>query len=187
MSFIIAGLDPALSNFGMVKGELDLSNGDFILQHLELTKSESTKTKQVRKNSDDLERARMLFKGMESFLEDVDLVCVEIPVGSQTARAMASYGVCVGILASIEIPMIQLTANEVKLAGAGIKNATKQQMIDWATKTYPQAKWLTKKFKGETKYIADNEHLADALAAIYAGVKTDVFKQQLSFFKGKNK
>lgn len=174
---VIAGLDPSLQNFGMVKGVLDLNSGT--LSNLQLLLNETkpdNKNKQVRKNSQDLERARSHFRAIREFLLDVDLVCVEIPVGSQSARSMASYGVCIGLLASIEIPLIQVTPTEVKMAATGSKTASKTDMISWAFDQYPDAPWLVRTVKGVKEPVAKNEHLADGLAAIYAGVKTDEFK-----------
>jgi hypothetical protein len=179
MSLIIVGLDPSLRNFGMMKCMLD-SSGLHYISH-RLIQPEINKGKQVRKNSSDLERARMLYLELRSFLVGVDIVCVEIPVGSQSARSMASYGICIGVLSSIEQPLIQVTPSEVKLATGQTKNASKAEMITWAVNNYPDIPWMTKTQKGVTTYIADNEHLADALAALIAGTKTDTFKlsQQL--------
>lgn len=161
----------------MAKGTLDLQSGVLSSLQLELNVTKpDNKNKKVRKNSQDLERARSHFKALTEFLKGVDLVCVEIPVGSQSARSMASYGICIGLLSSIEIPFIQVTPLEVKLAAVGSKTATKQQMIDWAYGIYPNANWLFKNQKGKTSLTAANEHLADAIAAIHAGARTDEFK-----------
>lgn len=178
----IAGIDPALRNVGLVKGTLDLDSGIFHLASLKLLQTETSKHKQVRKNSDDLERARIAYKGIQEFLVDVDLVCVEIPVGSQSARAMASYGISIGVIASIDKPLIQVTATEVKMNGAGTKLASKVEMINWATTRYPMAPWLTH----GGKITQNNEHLADALAAIHAGAKTDEFKLLTAIMNRKN-
>jgi Holliday junction resolvasome RuvABC endonuclease subunit len=174
----VAGLDPSMSNFGMVKGNLDLTTG--ILTDVELllqsTSPDST-NKTVRKNSQDLMRARELSSVLMEYMAGVEMVFVEIPVGSQSARAMASYGMCIGVLSHLSNPMIQVTPTEVKVAATGLKTASKQQMIDWATGTYPNANWITKKVKNTVSFTNANEHLADALAAIHAGVRTDEFKQ----------
>lgn len=178
----VAGLDPSLSNFGMVKGALNLQNGEFQLDGmlLQSTSSDNKNKKRVRKNSDDLERARLLYGSMQDFLFDTDMIFVEIPVGSQTARAMCSYGVCIGVLASISQSLIQVTPSEVKIAATGNKNATKTEMINWAVKTYSYADWFKHKSKGELVISNKNEHLADATAAIHAGVRTDEFRQARS-------
>lgn len=181
----IAGLDPSLSNFGMVKGSLSFDQGFPVFDPEELllqeSKSDKANAKVVRKNSDDLNRARLLHNAMQEFVKDVDLVIVEVPVGSQSARAMASYGVCIGLLASIKQPLIQVTPSEVKLAAVGSKTASKAEMIDWATDLHPQANWLKHKQKGQWILGNKNEHLADALAAIYAGLATETFKQMTAF------
>lgn len=175
MLITVVGLDPSLSNFGMVKGTLDMNVGKLTITDMQLieTSSINKNKKTVRQNSKDLQRARAICDGMSAFIDDAEYIFVEIPVGSQSARAMASYGISIGILASIGIPMFQVTPYEVKEAATGTKTATKQQMIDWAVKKYPFAPWL----RHNNKVTQKNEHLADGIAAIHAGVKTDEFKQ----------
>lgn len=176
------GIDPSLNNFGLVVAEIDISGTEhtFQVKEMLLAKSESDKKskKTVRKNSDDLRRAKVLYDGMMHMIKKHDAVFafVEVPVGSQSARAMASYGICIGVLSSCPIPMIQLTPLEVKLAGTGIKTATKQEMIEAAVKEHPEAEWLTYKRNGELLLNDSNEHLADATFAIKAGMNTDEFK-----------
>lgn len=180
----VASIDPALRNFGLVKGTIDIEDANFPLtiEKMQLVESSSDASakKQVRKNSDDLERARKLQRNMMRFIQDVQMVFVEVPVGSQSARSMASYGICIGILASINKPLIQVTPTEVKLAAVGSKTASKEDMINWASSAYPDADWLTTKRKGEIVMLNKNEHLADAIGAIHAGIITDPFLQAVS-------
>ncbi len=173
----VAGLDPSMKNFGMAKGLLDLETGILEVQALLLqeTLPDNKNKKTVRKNSDDLCRTRLLYRAMAGFLEDIDMVFVEIPVGSQSARSMASYGMCIGIIGSIDHALIQVTPTELKMAATGNKNAAKVEMIEWATKLYPEASWLTEKRNGVLRFLNKNENLADAIASIHAGVKTDEF------------
>lgn len=181
----IAGIDPSLSNFGMAKGYLQFPEDgpQFYLENLQLQESKSDKAnaKVVRKNSDDLNRAKTLHDALHQFIDDVELVIVEVPVGSQSARSMASYGICIGLLASIGTPMIQVTPTEVKIAATGRKTASKAEMIDWATNYYPDANWLRHKQKGQMVLGNKNEHLADAVGAVFAGIATDTFNQMLAF------
>lgn len=178
----IASIDPSLSNFGLAKGTIDISVESFpvTLSELQLVETDTDKSarKVVRRNSEDLERARKLLRGMQRFIADVDMVFVEVPVGSQSARSMASYGICIGILASIGKPLIQVTPTEVKLAAVGSKTASKSEMIDWASGLYPDLNWLVSR----GKMTAKNEHLADAIGAIHAGVLTDEFARAVSVF-----
>lgn len=181
----VIGIDIALRNTGIALVNLDTDSLTFQIEGLKLIETEVAKTgKVVRKNSEDLERCRVISAELEPFYEIASMIFVEMPVGSQSARAMASYGMSIGILSNCNVPMIQLTPYEVKLAAVGDKSATKREMINWATAKYPGDHWLTTK-SGE--YLNKNEHLADAVAAIEAGLKTDDFKGVLNLAKWMNR
>lgn len=172
---IVLGLDPSMSNFGMIKGYLCLDTLEFTPFSSGISKHVEPKHKTVRQNSYDLNVAKTHFKNIQKALVDVDLVFVEMPVGSQNARSMTSYGMCLGLIASIDIPLIIVTPTEVKLAATGNKTATKKDMINWAVSKHPNFPW---KMNKRTKTpLNTNEHIADALAAIYAGLNTETFKQ----------
>jgi Holliday junction resolvasome RuvABC endonuclease subunit len=174
-------VDISLTNLGTVITTFDTESDKVIsLDTVRLTSTDGQAGKTVRKNSDDLRRARMLVRGLRVMSQACRLACVEMPVGSKSARSMASYGICVGVMASCSIPLIQVTPTEVKVAATGNKNATKQEMIEWAVEKYPDAAWLRYKSKGQMELTASNEHLADALATVYAGILTDQFKQAMS-------
>lgn len=171
----VFGLDPSLNNFGVFSGLLDLTTGYLTEPFVYLSQLPKDKpNKSVRQNSKDLQSARFHADNLRTLIVNLqpDIICVEIPVGSQSARSMASYGICIGIIAGLTTPLIQVTPIEVKLAAVGSKTATKSEMIKWAVGEFPEAAWL----KHGGKLTANNEHIADALGAIYAGVKTDQFK-----------
>lgn len=187
----IVGMDPSLSNFGIASVTLDIDTLKFTVDDLKLICTENEKDKKlkkvVRKNSEDLERAKLLHAGLIDSLEGHWLAIAEVPVGSQSSRAMASYGICIGILAACTVPLIQVTPSEVKVAGYGNKTATKGEMIEWATTKYPDAPWLRYKTNGKNfkkgDFHGDNEHLADAVGAIEAGIRTSEFQQLIAMFK----
>lgn len=81
----VLGLDPSMSNFGMVLADIDLSTNTPNINKMVLVQTESTNSKRVRKNSDDLERARAIQNDLEIMLEDAAMVFVEVPHGSQSA------------------------------------------------------------------------------------------------------
>lgn len=172
MKIKVMGMDPSMSNWGFATAELDLTDLTFSTPELMLVETKAGKDKRVRKNSDDLERAQLISAELQERLQDdIQLCFVEVPHGSQSARAMASYGICIGILSTIDVPMIQLSEQQLKLSTVGHKTATKQEMIDWATSLHPESNWL---LRGQ-KYLAKNEHLADAVGALYAGVESAEF------------
>lgn len=170
----VAGLDPSLSNLGICYADLVYENGVWrpVITELILQETKPDKNKQVRKNSDDVRRARELVHAIRGVEEVTHMIFAEVPVGSQSARAMASYGISVGTLAVIDRPLIQVDPNSVKMVATGIRTASKNQMIDAAMSEQPGAPWLTR----GGKPLGKNEHLADAYFAIKAGLKTDQFK-----------
>ena len=182
----VVGQDPSLRNWGLAVGSYNLETKRLKVELLDLTNPELSKAKQVRQNSLDLESAYQLYKGAMTAAEGAHAVFVEVPVGSQSARAMASYGVCVGVLGALRangIPFFEVTPAEVKLAGYGRKTASKQDMIKWAMAAHPEANWPMYKQNGKTIVSeAKAEHMADAVAAIYAGLSCNAFKQMLPFF-----
>ena len=186
----VVGQDPSLRNWGLAVGTLDLETKKLTIEYVELTNPVLPTGKQVRQNSTDLESALQLYKGAADAAIGAHAVFVEVPVGSQSARAMASYGICVGVLGALRangIPFFEVTPTEVKLATVGTKTATKQEMINWAMAAHPEANWPMYKQKGETMVSeAKAEHMADAIASIYAGMTCNAFQQMLPFIKVAN-
>jgi Holliday junction resolvasome RuvABC endonuclease subunit len=186
----VVGQDPSLRNWGLAIGYLDLDSKILTIDSLNVTNPVLPTGKQVRQNSTDLESAFQLYKGAADAAIGAHAVFVEVPVGSQSARAMASYGICVGVLGALRangIPFFEVTPTEVKLAAVGNKTATKQDMIKWAMATHPEANWPTYKQNGKTLVSeAKAEHMADAVAAIYAGMTGNAFQQMLPFIRAAN-
>lgn len=180
----LIGFDPSLRNWGMASAWYDLESRSIQVERVSLINPVLPTGKQIRQNSLDLESAQQLFDQALAFAKGAHAVFVEVPVGSQSARAMASYGICVGVLGAIRAsgtPFFEVTPTEVKMAGPGIKTATKEQMIRWATTNHPEANWPTFKQHGLTMVSeAKAEHMADAVAAIHAGIACNPFRQLLA-------
>ncbi|MDX7711785.1 RuvC family protein [Aeromonas caviae] len=177
-------IDPSLRNFGIGTGTIDLADETLPINmtHIELVSTETDKSsrKVVRRNSEDLERARTLYRGARRLAAGASIMFVEVPVGSQSARSMASYGICIGLIASLsDIPIIEVTPTEVKLSAVGNKTASKREMIAWASELYPDLPW----HQGKSGLADKNEHLADAIAAVHAGVLTEEFARLASVFR----
>lgn len=184
----IVGIDPSLVNTGLVS--LEGNPGAWSVSNLSLVttksanktpaqikaqkKAKKTPTQPVRKNYDDLDRARELLEKILAFVEDADFICVEIPqIGGadMQARSMWTSGVALGLIASLSPEkVIALTPVEVKNA-TGNKKASKEEMCDWAYALYPNAPWPARKLKGNMVRLITNHHIADALASIAAGLE----------------
>ena len=181
MKIKVIGFDPSLRNWGIAESWLDLTTGYLDTPLLSLIETTETKGKQVRQNSHDLHAAEQLAAMAIPAAKRAKAIFVEVPVGSQSARSMASYGVCVGVLGAIRslgIPLIEVTATEVKLSLTNEKTATKAQMIKAALTLYPQANFPT--HRGNISNKA--EHVADAIGAIHAGVNTSAFQNLMRLY-----
>jgi len=181
----VLGCDPALSNFGLAQAQIDTDTGEIKPLRLDLAETAPSKNKKVRKNNDDLERCRKLTEALRKNSNGASVCFVEMPVGSQSARAMASYGACMGILSGSPLPLIQLTPKEVKEAAVGNPNASKEEMIAWAYEKYPDLNWIKgdSRSKNPGNLANKNEHLADAIATLHAGVNHEDFRSVVSILR----
>ncbi len=181
----VVGQDPSLRNWGLSTGTYNTETKELTINKLGIINPALSKGKQVRQNSLDLESAKQLCEGAIDASKGAQAIFVEVPVGSQSARAMASYGVCVGVLGSLRamgIPIFEVSPNEVKMAGPGKSTASKLEMIEWAMNQHPEADWPTYVEKGKLLVNTSKaEHQADATAAIYAGLSCNSFQQILPF------
>lgn len=183
----VVGLDPSLRNWGWSIGELNLHTGELKIKQVGVINPDVPEGKQVRQNSKDLASSFDLYTGAAEVMRDSFMTFVEVPIGSQSARAMASYGICVGVLGALRAESLhfyEVTPTEVKLATGLPKTATKDQMIDWAIQQHPEANWPTYKEAGlQVISKAKAEHCADATAAIHAGLRSPHVQQMIQLLK----
>ena len=179
----VVGFDPSLNNWGIASGLLDTETLDLTITNLGLIQPVLPKGKQVRQNSKDLEAAQQLATGALEAAKDAQAIFVEVPIGSQSARAMASYGICCGVLGALRAldkPFFELTPTEVKVGTVGKKTATKSEMIAWATDAFPNAPWPTYQRNGQTLVTETKaEHMADAAATVMTGINSSMFRMFL--------
>jgi len=188
-SITVLGLDPSFANFGMVRATIDIVTQAVVITDMRLCQTEKDDNKQVRASSDRVRRARESAEVLDQMGKGVSFAFAEVPHGSQSAISALGAGVCIGLLASFSrtVPLIEMSEQEVKLGSHGMKNATKRQVIEWAYGMHPDAPgWhfdRAKLKKGERHLPQHNEHLADAIAAIHAGIKTQEFQRLRSSLK----
>ena len=179
MKLPIIAIDPSLRNTGVALGHYD--EAGLHLTALHLIETEKTKHKQTRKNSDDLACARLILDELRRhYAEHAPVVTfVEVPSGTQSARASWSLGIMLGLIASLPHPVVELTAQQVKKGFTGNKTASKETMIETAVSQHPHLAWLR---RGE-RLLNKNEHLADAVAVAHVGVSTVAFRELLSVIR----
>lgn len=175
----VVGMDPSMRNWGVAIGLLDLDDMKITIQDLKVISPIEPTGKSIKQNSKDIHVAYQHYSTLIHILADCSAAFAEIPIGSKSAAAMKGYGLCIGILGAMHESVIcpfEVSPFDVKKV-TGIRDASKKQMIDWATQNHPEAPWPTKTVKGVKSVIYGKaEHMADAVAAIHAGIKTDGFK-----------
>jgi len=193
------GIDPSISNVGYAVVDYNVGAAqpfDVVKVGLIETAPGDKKMK-VRKSSDDLRRARDLATGINDVIDlyKIKIATAEVPFGAQSARAALSNGVCIGLLASLRVPVIEVNPAEVKLASHGTKTADKEDICRWAVgiAPHPAVGWPTSKAGNDWQIAVGHrwltkkaEHPADAVAAVAAAVRTEQFKQLIGVLSALN-
>lgn len=159
----ILGFDPSLRNWGIAITSYDPIADTLTVHKVDVIKTKTIKDKKQSKAVLDLQRAQTLIEGLLPYLDDVELIVIELPLGSQTASAMKSYGMCLGItacLTTLGIPFIYKTPFDLKRV-IGKRETTKEEIIDWVNQRHPNVL---------SKYKTSAEHQADAVLAIYSAL-----------------
>jgi Holliday junction resolvasome RuvABC endonuclease subunit len=90
-----------------------------------------------------------------------DVLVAEFPVGSQSASAMISYALCIGLLGSLG-KVTQVTPSQVKTT-VGNSTASKADVIAWVNERHPNA-LPTKHGK---ILVGVSEHIADSIVVAH--------------------
>lgn len=164
-----------MNHWGIVQGMLNLETDVFTPYHSDVIEIDKPTHKQVRQSSVDLHVAEHLHKKAYEYCKEARIVFVETPAGSQSAAGSKAAGICLGILGSLKsqgIVTIEVTAMESKIAMTGDKKAPKLAMVAAAFVKYPDLNWP----RHNGKVMNKAEHIADAIAAIHAGIHTPLYK-----------
>lgn len=180
----VVGFDPSLRNWGVAKGTLCLQTMKLTIHALDVIKPTLSEGKAVKQNFKDMEAGEQLAAAAWSAMDGAQAVFAEVPHGSQSSRAMVSYGVCMGVLGALctaKLPFYQVSEVEVKKATTGNREADKKDTIAWAMAQHPEAPWPMQTQLGVQTVVASRaEHMADAIGAIYAGIASKPFQQALA-------
>ena len=167
-------IDSSLANTGVAIGNIT-PRRQITIESIHLSTTEKTKKKQVRASSDTIARCRKTYDFIHALIEkhEPQVVFVETPSGSQSSAGMKSYGATCQLIAGISPAPIQVTPDEVKVAFMDSKTASKKDIIEKAYTIFPNLKWCWHAGKLQAK----NEHMADAIAIVYAGSLTEDFSR----------
>jgi Holliday junction resolvasome RuvABC endonuclease subunit len=184
----VLGLDPGLSSTGYAVASIDLGRGAITrVLGIGVIQTSRDSHKTVRNTSDDLRRAKLQALALRKLVEQHDVRAIAAEMATTTPYTLPtfSFGVMIGILAALDVPVIELLPREVKRAVIGDDRATKKDMIAWALKKTARQKlpWPTSTranklgllYQGKPLTLAA-EHPADALAVIEAAIATEQFR-----------
>lgn len=183
MKIRILGIDPALANTGFCRAIYDVPTGLVSVERFRLLHTERADHKQVRRSSDYLRRARDILEALREEAAGCALAVAEIPQGGQSAAAASALMLATGVLAACPVPLIEISPQEVKAVvrgSGGVAKVEKAEVIEFALDRHPEAPWLRKNSRGVPSFLNKNEHLADALVAVYAGLRTPMFQQAVA-------
>lgn len=178
---IAMGLDGSIQNFGIAVCEIDLDSKTILrVEHLLLSKTK--KDGKAKRAEDDFKRFATHYYQIRGMIWDygVEYIFGEIPAGAKDARAAFAFGGVTAILGvlSYDKHVTTVTPREVKIAATGLPHADKDDIIAAMYDAFPDANWILSKRSNamdiqtlEGEYLTnDNEHLADALGIILAGM-----------------
>lgn len=173
-SLKVVGLDPSLRNWGIAICSVPLDTGIPVVTEINTIHTTSLpSSSKIPKSTWDIHTAHTLFNNVYNAVFDADIICVEVPYGSQDVKAAVGRGICLGILGSLfSNKTIYVTPQSVKKI-IGDKSATKAESVALAVSRHPEAKWP--KHNGKVS-VTKAEHCADAIHAIYAAAQTKEFK-----------
>lgn len=149
----IASFDPALQNWGISyftysPSGLCLKNTDIIR-----TKKDSS----IPRNLDDLRRCQYIYSKLAKI--KADIYVAELPLGSQSAVSMKSYGMVQGLL-SMFSPLITVSPYDVKRV-IGSRTTDKKEIIEFTRNLYPDKIPLQ---------LSIAEHISDSIVACHAAL-----------------
>ena len=173
----LLGIDPGFAALGLATVEL-LPVGERVVQLQVLRTQPSTTKRHIRKADDNSDRAREFARLLhQAITPDVVALCVEataLPFGRCRSSVVSNLGRIRGVLDALAevhgLPIIEETAQSLKLLATGDRTATKEVVQECLELRFPEvaALWPTQKTLVE--------HAGDALAAVLAGLQSDVVR-----------
>ena len=170
---IILGCDPGFANFGWCLAHYH--GGDTLaidsLGVIE-TRPHGKRNTQSESNA---RRASKIGVNLDKLAKTADVMCVEAMSYPRNAMAAHKMGLAWGAMAVVcednELPLLQATPQDVKVAVCGKRSASKQDVETALCAIYPEAKSHTDRWP-----MGKREHMFDALGAIHALLDSDVIR-----------
>jgi len=171
---MLISIDVGFANCGWIV----IHDGD--VKDYGVIKTEKTQKKGTRVSDDHAFRSMVLAKGLEGIIQEYNIggIIGELPSGgAQSARAMAFMMSGISVVATVaclfDLPVEWCTPNDVKKALAGDRKASKDKMMELASRRLG-FEMVNKRFTKMDHAFSKGEfeHIADAFGA-YLALKND--------------
>lgn len=139
------------------------STTGLVLKSVDVVNTIKEKQSKLSVALQDLEACKILIEGINNNINNIDIIVIELPIGSQSSAAMKSYGICIALSAyasQLGIKTLYVSPFDVKKV-VGKTNTTKHAIIDWVNNKHPNIL---------SKQIYKSNHEADATVAVYAAL-----------------
>ncbi len=177
---ILRGYDPGLAHFGFASLALH-ARGEEPLDLGVLKTVKSDAKRKMLTADDNVRRGRELVDALGVSLGDgTRLVCSESfshPRNSSAAAKLSlSWGIFIAHVHLRDLPLLQASPQEVKLAVCKTKDASKQDIQDALIARYPGADLLGKLDARKQNTKEHREHAFDALATIVTCLNSEIVR-----------
>ena len=179
----LLGLDPGFASLGYAVMELTPDESNDKVEALGIIETEkSNKKKNVYESDDNLRRAKEIRSALKSLIERVTLkakietgyqgrvigICAEAMSFPRNSSSAAKVAITWGLIASMDLPVFQMSPQAIKSSVCGRKSASKSDIEEelismFSGKTGQDIELLLKDLPRSKR-----EHPYDALAAIVA-------------------
>lgn len=158
----ILGVDPGLATFGLAV--MGIRNGGPVIIELAVAHTAPSSRKRAVRSSDDvLRRARELHDALQNIVSrhQPACICAEAMSYPRSSSSAAKMSVSWGLIASLGLPVVQVSPQEIKRALCGRADASKTDIQEALMRRL--GSWQFDRLEK-----SDIEHAADAAGAVLA-------------------
>lgn len=163
----VLALDPSLRNTGYIVAKLSANEITYIDSGVITTKPNKYSTDMLLKDSFEL------YTAVNTLLHDIDYVCSEASVFSQSAQNAVVNGIVIGLLTAVmdKKPVHVVSQSQAKQATQLEFEGkdSKEVVMAWACAHLPDH--LIPRYRGKINKTQFN-HIADAVAVLHASLPT---------------
>lgn len=175
---VALGLDPGFAHFGYTLAHVYSREHVEVIEMDHIGTEKSGKKANVGGMSDDSHRTRTIIKRLDPLFAQADYVTAEAMSFVRNASTMAQIGRAWGAVDTLtelhQLPLTQVTPQALKIAVAGNKSASKDEIREALDKRFGYC--LAEKHLRKVTRKDDREHPYDGLGSIIATLDHDVVR-----------